>query len=125
MDEHIGEELRSEDAAEQIGMSRSYFSTRFKEMTGETFHQYVIHRKMKAAAERIEEGGKSITQIATELGYDNFHYFARVFARSMGVTLPNIEKREKMSDFHRTFFCDKKHLVNQKQYHLAGYGCRR
>ena len=24
VDEHIGEELRSEDAAEQIGMSRSY-----------------------------------------------------------------------------------------------------
>ena len=33
VDEHIGEELRSEDAAERIGMSRSYFSTRFKEMT--------------------------------------------------------------------------------------------
>ena len=31
---------------------------------------------MKAAAERIAEGGKSITQIATELGYDNFHYFS-------------------------------------------------
>ena len=76
-------------------------------MTGETFHQYVIHRKMKAAAERIEEGGKSITQIATELGYDNFHYFARVFAREHGVILPNIEKREKMSDFIG-HFCDKK-----------------
>ena len=95
VDEHIGEELRSEDAAEQIGMSRSYFSTRFKEMTGETFHQYVIHRKMKAAAERIEEGGKSITQIATELGYDNFHYFARVFAREHGCNPSEYRKREK------------------------------
>ena len=90
-----GEELRSEDAAEQIGMSRSYFSTRFKEMTGETFHQYVIHRKMKAAAERIEEGGKSITQIATELGYDNFHYFARVFAREHGCNPSEYRKERK------------------------------
>lgn len=95
VDEHIGEELRSEDAAEQIGMSRSYFSTRFKEMTGETFHQYVIHRKMKAAAERIEEGGKSITQIATELGYDNFHYFARVFAREHGCNPSEYRKERK------------------------------
>lgn len=95
VDEHIGEELRSEDAAERIGMSRSYFSTRFKEMTGETFHQYVIHRKMKAAAERIEEGGKSITQIATELGYDNFHYFARVFAREHGCNPSEYRKERK------------------------------
>ena len=30
---------------------------------------------------------------------------------SMGVRLRNTEKRVKMSDFHRTFFCDKKYLV--------------
>ena len=91
-----GEELRSEDAAEQIGMSRSYFSTRFKEMTGETFHQYVIHRKMKAAAERIEEGGKSITQIRhPNLDIDNFHYFARVFAREHGCNPSEYRKERK------------------------------
>ncbi len=37
VDGHIGEDLRSEDVAERIGMSRSYFSTRFKEMTGKHF----------------------------------------------------------------------------------------
>lgn len=83
---NIEDELKSEEAAELIGMSRSYFSTRFKEMTGETFHHYVVVSKMKAAAKRIAEGEKSITQIATELGYDNFYYFARVFAREYGCT---------------------------------------
>lgn len=92
MDGHIGEDLRSEDVAERIGMSRSYFSTRFKEMTGETFHQYVIHRKMKTAAEWIEEGKKSITRIAVELGYDNFHYLQKYLHGSMGVRLRNTER---------------------------------
>lgn len=50
---------------------------------------------MKAAAERIEEGGKSITQIATELGYDNFHYFARVFAREHGCNPSEYRKERK------------------------------
>lgn len=95
VDGHIGENLRSEDVAERIGMSRSYFSTRFKEMTGETFHQYVIHRKMKTAAEWIEEGKKSITRIAVELGYDNFHYFAKVFAREHGCTPSEYRKESK------------------------------
>lgn len=95
VDGHIGENLRSEDVAERIGMSRSYFSTRFKEITGGTFHQYVIHRKMKTAAEWIEEGKKSITRIAVELGYDNFHYFAKVFAREHGCTPSEYRKESK------------------------------
>ena len=95
VDGHIGEDLRSEDVAERIGMSRSYFSTRFKEMTGETFHQYVIQRKMKTAAEWIEEGKKSITRIAVELGYDNFHYFAKVFAREHGCMPSEYRKESK------------------------------
>jgi two-component system response regulator YesN len=95
VDGHIGENLRSEDVAERIGMSRSYFSTRFKEMTGETFHQYVIHRKMKTAAEWIEDGKKSITRIAVELGYDNFHYFAKVFAREHGCMPSEYRKESK------------------------------
>ena len=95
VDGHIGEDLRSEDVAERIGMSRSYFSTRFKEMTGETFHQYVIQRKMKTAAEWIEEGKNSITRIAVELGYDNFHYFAKVFAREHGCMPSEYRKESK------------------------------
>lgn len=95
VDGHIGENLRSEDVAERIGMSRSYFSTRFKEMTGETFHQYVIQRKMKTAAEWIEEGKNSITRIAVELGYDNFHYFAKVFAREHGCMPSEYRKESK------------------------------
>ncbi len=85
-------------------MSRSYFSTRFKEMTGETFHQYVIHRKMKAAAERIEEGGRALPRSPPNLDMTISTILQEYCKGAWGVTLPNIEKREKMSDFHRTFF---------------------
>ncbi len=85
-DEHIEENLKSEEAAAQIGMSRSYFSTRFKEMTGDTFHNYVISRKMYAAARKMKKGTENITQIATDLGYDNFYYFTKVFSKEYGCT---------------------------------------
>ncbi len=81
---HVCENLKLEDAARQIGMSRSYFSTKFKEMTGETFHNYVIRQKMQEAARRIAEGNHTVTQTAADLGYDNFHYFAKVFAKEYG-----------------------------------------
>lgn len=95
VEEHIDDNLKSEEAAARIGMSRSYFSTKFKEMTGETFHNYVISRKMNAAAKRIRDGSKSITQISSELGYDNFHYFAKVFAREFGCTPSEYRNRLK------------------------------
>ena len=80
------EKEKSEEVAEQIGMSRSYFSRRFKEMTGDTFHNYVISRKMYAAALKMREGTENITQIATDLGYDNFYYFTKVFSKEYGCT---------------------------------------
>ena len=46
-------------------------------------------------AEWIEEGKKSITRIAVELGYDNFHYFAKVFAREHGCTPSEYRKESK------------------------------
>ena len=82
--EDIEENLKSEEAAAQIGMSRSYFSTRFKEMTGDTFHNYVISRKMYAAAQKMAKGTENITQIASNLGYDNFYYFTKVFSKEYG-----------------------------------------
>lgn len=85
-DENIEENLKSEEAAAQIGMSRSYFSTRFKEMTGDTFHNYVISRKMYAAAQKMAKGTENITQIASNLGYDNFYYFTKVFSKEYGCT---------------------------------------
>ena len=70
--EHVTESVRVEAAADAVGMSRGYFSTKFREVTGETFHNCVIRYKMKTAAQEIRKGEKSMTEIALELGYDNF-----------------------------------------------------
>ena len=93
-------------------MSRSYFSTRFKEMTGDTFHNYVISRKMYAAARKMKKGTENITQIATDLGYDNFYYFTKVFSKEYGCTPTEYASRlKKMFDLIRTFFEIKKKPV--------------
>lgn len=91
-DEHIEENLKSEEVATQIGMSRSYFSTRFKEITGDTFHNYVISRKMQAAARKMAKGTENITQIASDLGYDNFIISQRYFQRNTDVRQQNMQE---------------------------------
>ena len=94
-EEHVEDNLKSEDAAAEIGMCRSYFSTRFKEMTGDTFHNYVISRKMNAAACKMEKGTENITQIASDLGYDNYYYFTKVFTKEYGCTPTEYANRVK------------------------------
>ena len=63
---------------------------------------------MKTAAEWIEEGKNSITRIAVELGYDNFHYFAKVFAREHGCMPSEYRKESKKCLIFIGHFCDKK-----------------
>ena len=84
--EHVTENVRAEAAADAVGMSRGYFSTKFREVTGETFHNCVIRYKMKTAAKEIRKGEKSMTEIALELGYDNFYYFSKLFRKEYGCT---------------------------------------
>lgn len=84
--EHVTESVRVEAAADAVGMSRGYFSTKFREVTGETFHNCVIRYKMKTAAQEIRKGEKSMTEIALELGYDNFYYFSKLFRKEYGCT---------------------------------------
>ena len=84
--EHVTESVRAEAAADAVGMSRGYFCTKFREVTGETFHNCVIRYKMKAAAQEIRKGEKSMTEIALELGYDNFYYFSKLFRKQYGCT---------------------------------------
>ena len=74
-------------------------------MTGETFHNCVIRYKMKTAAQEIRKGEKSMTEIALELGYDNFTTFPSCSERSTDVHRESFKKKdEKMSDLFRTFF---------------------
>ena len=84
--DHVTESVRAEAAADAVGMSRGYFSTKFREVTGETFHNCVIRYKMKAAAQEIRKGEKSMTEIALEFGYDNFYYFSKLFRKQYGCT---------------------------------------
>lgn len=94
---NVSENIKSEDVADRIGMSRSYFSTRFREMTGETFHSFLIGQKLREAKRRIEEGTDSITMIASDLGYDHFHYFTKMFLKQYGCTPSEYRESKKCS----------------------------
>jgi YesN/AraC family two-component response regulator len=83
-------------AADQIGISISRLSRIFKEETGRTFSESLIHYRMKKAAEFLENTDMLIKDIADKMRYTNVQNFSRIFKQIMGV--PPGEYRKQSQD---------------------------
>ena len=71
-----------------IHMSESYFSKKFKSVTGLNFSEYLVSTRMQRAEELLLNTKKSITEIAEICGFSDANYFGDVFKKRRGVS-PN------------------------------------
>ena len=74
-------------------LSRSRFSQRFGELTGEAPMQYVTQVRMHRAREQLRAGRVSIAELAGRFGYESAPAFARAFKRHTGLS-PGAVRRE-------------------------------
>ena len=94
---HLTEELRVEALAARCYLSRYYFMRRFKEITGYTVHNYILQKRLAAAAEKLD-GGMSITSAALEAGFPEYSAFLRSFRKSFGLTPGEYIRRQRRMD---------------------------
>ena len=74
-------------AAKQFGISRSSFCSVFPQFAGMPLQKYVANKRIKEAQILIRScPEKSISQIATEVGYQDDSTFYRNFLRITGVS---------------------------------------
>lgn len=74
-------------------MSPTYFSKKFKRVTGIGFNEYLNNVRIKMAASMLIETKSSITEIASFCGYQDSNYFGDVFKKIMGVS-PNKYRKD-------------------------------
>lgn len=86
------ENFSMDNLAEQLGVSRSYLSTRFKSETGLTISKYITNLRMSRAKTLLAASNKTINDIATSLGYQDVFYFSRAFKKTTGIT-PSVYRR--------------------------------
>lgn len=73
------------DIAKRVGMSRSYFSRCFRDITGQTFNDYTREVRMKHSEKLLRQTSKPIHWVAMESGYPNEKYFSKVFRNWAGM----------------------------------------
>ena len=85
--EHFHEpDISLGSVAASVNICASYFCFLFKKELGETFVGYLTNERMKKAKELLCCSSKRITQIAEEVGYNDYHYFTGLFKKLNGIT---------------------------------------
>lgn len=70
--------------AREVGMSRSALALRFKQKIGQAPLEYITRWRMWRAAEWLRNGGKSVGEVATLVGYASEAAFSKSFTRAHG-----------------------------------------
>jgi AraC-like DNA-binding protein len=74
--------------ADQLHLSANYFGDLIKKETGHTALDYIQSKLINEAKSKIFDAGKSINEIAGELGFKYQQHFTRLFKQKTGFT-PN------------------------------------
>jgi len=75
-----------EQLAAEVGSSRSVLSERFKTVLGKPPIQYLAEWRLQLAGNLLSDGGRSIADIACEVGYESQASFSRAFKRHLGTS---------------------------------------
>ena len=95
VEENYGdEELSANIIAKQVGLSNSYFSTKFKEEVGTGITDYINTVRIQHAKKMLDEETYMIYEVAEKTGFGSSQYFSKIFKQITGLT-PNEYKRKK------------------------------
>lgn len=74
------------DVAAQMGMAPTYFSRKFRSLTGITFHEFLTRCRLKRAMDDLNHTDLNVTEIAFQNGFPNVKAFISTFKRCYQTT---------------------------------------
>lgn len=87
VEDHLRDRTLSiERVGEMVHFSVSYLRQIFKEVTGESFNEYLIRKRMERAGQLLRDTSMKIQDISESCGYENQRYFASSFKKFFGCT---------------------------------------
>jgi len=72
--------------ADELNLSSNYFGDLIKKETGQSAKDYIIFKTISIAKEKVFEDGKTVNEIAYELGFKYPQHFTRLFKQKVGMS---------------------------------------
>lgn len=88
IEKNIDSRVYLSEIAKLIKTSESYLSSLFKKETGKTMTTYINALKVDRAKTLFRDG-LLVYEVSRRLGFENSHYFSKVFKKYAGVTPQN------------------------------------
>lgn len=83
---HYREAVGLGDAAEAAGVNSTYLSYLFSQEMGIGFANYLLNLRMEHARKLLRETNLKMWQVAEESGFNDYHYFSKVFKKAEGMS---------------------------------------
>lgn len=83
---NLDQPITLDDLAVVAGVGPSYFPRVFRQATGSTPYQFVLHRRIKHSMELLAERELSVAEIALAVGFANQSHFTTAFRKVNGIT---------------------------------------
>ena len=84
-----------EEIAKKNSVTGAYVSKSVKKITGKTFKDILIEKRLLKAKELLIDTNLSVTDICVAVGYDNTSHFYRLFSKRFGVSPANYRRLKK------------------------------
>ncbi len=84
--EHYMEEISRTEVAAVVYLTPEYMAKMFKKEEGVSIKQYISDYRVQKAKELLSNPSVRISDVATNVGFDNFSYFSTVFKKTTGYT---------------------------------------
>lgn len=89
---HYREDMGLGEAAEAAGVNSSYLSYLFSQEMGTGFANYLLKLRLDHAKKLLRESNMKMWQVAEESGFNDYHYFSKVFKKAEGMSPANYRK---------------------------------
>ena len=90
--ENMASQITLDALSSQVGFSKTYLKTLFKQNTGMGIMQMFNQMKIEEAKKLISQRRYLMTEISEMLGFNSVHYFSRCFKKTTGMTPSDYSK---------------------------------
>lgn len=91
--ENLHEDASLNGLAQHLHLSPKYLSSRFKQVTGECFLDFLTRVRFERARELLLDSQRKVCEVAEAVGFGDTNYFSIAFKKNTGFTPTEFRKR--------------------------------